>query len=211
MALLQLVRDDERAHIARELHDDLGQLLATLRGDLSLFARNPAIPETMQGRLHGMDQLLLAAITSLRRIANNLRPRALDDGSLYFALQAMCMDFARRHRVHCELDIVETELSFNDQYSTAVFRIVQESLTNAGRHSRAHRVCVSVRLHEGMLRIRVVDDGIGLTEGDLGKPGSLGLIGMRERVYALNGRISIRGKGGTRITVLLPLPDAAAD
>jgi signal transduction histidine kinase len=206
-ATLQLTRDDERARIARELHDDLGQLLATLRGDLSLFTRQPELSAAMQEPLRGMDQLLLAAIASLRRIANNLRPRALDDGSLYFALQAMCMDFARRHGMHCERDIVEAELCFDDQYSTAVFRIVQESLTNVGRHAQANHVCISVRRQDGMLRIRILDDGVGLSDSDLRKPGSLGLVGMRERVQALNGRMSIRGKGGARVTVLLPLPD----
>jgi signal transduction histidine kinase len=204
---LQIVRDDERSHIARELHDDLGQLLATLRVDLSLLERQPALPRAAATQVHSMDQLLLSAITSLRRIASNLRPRALDDGSLYFALQAMCLDFARRNPLRCELDVVESELCFNDHFSTAVFRIVQESLTNVARHAKARRVRVSVRRHGVSLRICVEDDGVGLTDEDLRKPHSLGLIGMRERVQALQGEMSIRGQGGTRITIALPLQE----
>lgn len=209
---LQTVRDDERSHIARELHDDLGQLLATLRVDLSLLERQPSLPRAAATQVHSMDQLLLSAITSLRRIASNLRPRALDDGSLYFALQAMCLDFARRHPVRCELDVVESELCFDDHFSTAVFRIVQESLTNVARHARAQRVRVAVRRNGASLRICVEDDGVGLTDEDLRKPHSLGLIGMRERVQGLRGDMSIRGQGGTRISIVLPLPcpEAAA-
>lgn len=204
---LQTVRDDERSHIARELHDDLGQLLATLRVDLNLLERQPALPRAAATQVHSMDQLLLSAITSLRRIASNLRPRALDDGSLYFALQAMCLDFARRNPLRCELDVVESELCFGDHYSTAVFRIVQESLTNVARHAKAGRVRVAVRRHGASLRITVEDDGVGLTEEDLRKPHSLGVIGMRERVQGLRGDMSIRGQGGTRVTITLPLPD----
>jgi signal transduction histidine kinase len=207
---LQAVRDDERSHIARELHDDLGQLLATLRVDLSLLERQPALPRAAASQVQSMDQLLLTAITSLRRIASNLRPRALDDGSLYFALQAMCLDFARRNPLRCELDVLESELGFDDQFSTAVFRIVQESLTNVQRHARAQRVRVSVRRNGDTLRICIEDDGVGLNDEDLRKPHSLGLIGMRERVQALRGSMSIRGQGGTRITIVLPLPESAA-
>lgn len=206
---LQSVRDDERSHIARELHDDLGQLLATLRVDLNLLERQPSLPRAAATQVHSMDQLLLSAITSLRRIASNLRPRALDDGSLYFALQAMCLDFARRNPLRCELDVVESELCFDDHYSTAVFRIVQESLTNVARHAKARRVRVAVRRNGACLRICIEDDGIGLTDEDLRKPHSLGLIGMRERVQGLRGEISVRGQGGTRIAISLPLPGLA--
>ncbi|MRV74246.1 hypothetical protein GJ700_21290 [Duganella sp. FT92W] len=204
---LQSVRDDERSHIARELHDDLGQLLATLRVDLNLLERQPALPRAAATQVHSMDQLLLSAISSLRRIASNLRPRALDDGSLYFALQAMCLDFARRNPLRCELDVLESELCFGDHFSTTVFRIVQESLTNVARHAKARRVRVAVRRNGASLRICVEDDGVGLTDEDLRKPHSLGLIGMRERVQGLQGEMSIRGQGGTRITIVLPLPE----
>lgn len=203
---LQLVREDERTHIARELHDDLGQLLATLRVDIARLGQLQVLPAAAAAQVLGLDKLLLTAITSMRRVARNLRPHTLDDSSLYHGLQAMCLDFARRHPLQCELDIVESELNFDVGYSTTVYRIVQESLTNVGRHAQARNVCVSVRRQDSMLHIRIEDDGIGLDAGNLHKPHSLGLIGMRERVVALNGKISVRGQGGTRITALLPLP-----
>ncbi|WP_229490888.1 sensor histidine kinase [Pseudoduganella namucuonensis] len=208
---LQTIRDDERRHIARELHDDLGQLLATLRVDLSLLQQQ-ALPENASQQIHSMNELLLSAITSLRRIASNMRPRALDDGSLYFALQTLREDFEQRYSIECELNAAESELALDDRYSTAVFRIVQESLTNIARHAQAEHVWLSVRRHGQTLRIGIADDGIGISEPDLAKPHSLGLIGMRERVRALQGEMVLGDtddRGGTRIDVVLPLPPEA--
>ena len=123
---LENIREEERAHIARELHDDLGQLLATLRVDMSLLMQQPVADKFTRELLAGMDGRLLSAITSLRRIASNLRPRALDEGGLYFALQSLRHEFEERHGVACALVAREDELVLNDRYSTAIFRIVQE-------------------------------------------------------------------------------------
>jgi len=121
---LENIREEERAHIARELHDDLGQLLATLRVDMSLLMQQPVAAGPARELVAGMDQRLLSAITSLRRIASNLRPHALDEGGLYFALQSLRNDFVERHAIACELDARENELVLNDRYSTAIYRIV---------------------------------------------------------------------------------------
>ena len=114
-AALPTIREEERTHISRELHDDLGQLLATLRMDLTLLRQQPPGGPATPGLLHGMDDLLLTAITSLRRIAGNLRPRALDEGGLYFALESLRQDFARRHAIRCQFDAVEEELILDDR------------------------------------------------------------------------------------------------
>src|SRR5471032_2553688 len=207
-AALQTIREEERAHISRELHDDLGQLLATLRMDLSLLRQQPPDSPATPGLLHSMDDLLLTAITSLRRIAANLRPRALDEGGLYFALQSLRQDFARRHAIRCELDAVEDELVLDERYSTAIFRIVQEALTNIARHAQASNAWLRLRRDNGALRIAIEDDGRGISDSDMDKAASFGLIGMRERVWAIHGDIAIGsdGSSGTRIDIRMPLP-----
>ncbi|HAT32933.1 MAG TPA: histidine kinase, partial [Janthinobacterium sp.] len=206
---LQTIREEERKHIARELHDDLGQLLATLRLDLTLLQQQAAGNGEMERILRGMDVLIVTAITSLRRIAGNLRPRALDEGGLYFALQSLRQDFMQRHPIHVELLADESDLALDDAHSTAIYRIVQESLTNIARHAQAHKVTVALNRIDSELSIVIQDDGRGIEASDMDKASSFGLLGMRERVWGLHGHIAIAGndggKGGTRIDIVLPL------
>ena len=208
-AALQTIREEERKHIARELHDDLGQLLATLRVDLALQQRQVREPGARK-LLDGMDDLVMAAITSLRRIASNLRPRALDEGGLYFALESLRQEFVSHYGIACRLHANEEELILDDAYSTAIYRIVQEALTNITRHAQASRVDLSLRRVDDLLDISIQDDCHGIAAQDMDKASSYGLIGMRERVWALHGDISILNDGGTRIMVRLPLPPRAA-
>ena len=211
-AALQTVREEERAHIARELHDDLGQLLASLRMDLNLLQT-----ETLGGNsarlMHGMEENLLTAIHSLRRIATNLRPRALDEGGLYFALQGLRDEFVQRHGIACSLFADEAELRLDDGASTAIFRIVQEALTNIARHAGAASVTMYLYRIDGQLLISIRDDGRGIVPADLEKAQSLGLIGMRERVWGMQGEITVSGDDppGTRIDIVLPIPHPAQD
>ena len=208
-AALQTIREEERTHIARELHDDLGQLLASLRMDLTLLREACGATPNAQHLIEGMDGNLLTAITSLRRIATNLRPRALDEGGLYFALQGLRDDFVERHGIACTLLADEAELRLDDAASTAVFRIVQEALTNVARHAQATSVTMNLYRLDHQLLITIRDDGRGIREEDLDKAESLGLIGMRERVWALKGDISVSADEppGTRIDIVLPVTD----
>jgi PAS domain S-box-containing protein len=206
-ATLQTIREEERTHIARELHDDLGQLLASLRMDLALLQQN-GLDGPAAGRLMlGMDERLLAAITSLRRIATNLRPRALDEGGLYFALQGLRRDFVERHGIACELFADEPELRLDDATSTTIFRIVQEALTNIARHAQASQVTVNLYRVDSSLLLTIRDNGRGIAPADMEKAHSLGLVGMRERVANMRGDITITGDDspGTRIDIVLPL------
>ncbi len=216
---LQTIREEERKYIARELHDDLGQLLATLRLDLTLAQQHVADCPDSARILHNMDGLLVTAISSLRRLAGNLRPRALDEGGLYFALQSLRQEFLERHKVHFALLADEADLVLDDAFSTAIYRIVQESLTNIARHAQARNVTVALHRIDSKLEITIQDDGLGIEDSDLEKAASLGLLGMRERVWALHGAISIgpnsseedqHDGGGTRIDILLPLPSPPA-
>jgi PAS domain S-box-containing protein len=208
-AALQTIREEERTHIARELHDDLGQLLASLRMDLALLQQHQTGPASAR-LIKGMEQNLLTAITSLRRIATNLRPRALDEGGLFFALQGLREDFVQRYGIACVLYADEAELRLDDAASTAIFRIVQEALTNIARHAGANNVTITLYRIDGELLLTVRDDGRGIAAGDMEKAQSLGLVGMRERVWAMDGDITISADEppGTRIDIVLPLPAA---
>jgi len=154
-----------------------------------------------------MEQNLLTAITSLRRIASNLRPRALDEGGLYFALQGLREDFVERYGIPCTLLADEAELRLDDAASTAIFRIVQEALTNIARHAGASSVTMNLFRLNGDLLVTIRDDGIGIRPEDMEKAASLGLIGMRERVWGMRGEISISAESpsGTRIDIVLPV------
>lgn len=205
---LEAIREDERTHIARELHDDLGQLLATLRVELTLLKQLPPGATSAAELMDNMDALLLTAITSLRRIASNLRPRALDEGGLYFALQSLQHEFQQRHGIRCHLDAREQDLVLDDRYSTAIYRLAQESLTNIARHASATEAWLRLATRSGSLHIAISDNGRGISKYDMEKPESLGLIGMRERVSALRGRMEVVGDaGGTLVDIRIPLPE----
>jgi len=206
---LQTIREEERTHIARGLQDDLGQLLASLRKNLTLPREACGSTADARHLIAGMDGNLLTAITSLRRIATNLRPRALDEGGLYFALQGLRDDFVERHGIACTLLADEAELRLDDTASTAVFRIVQEALTNVARHAQATSVTMNLYRLDHQLLITIGDDSRGIREEDLDKAESLGLVGMRERVWALKGEISVSADEppGTRIDIVLPVTD----
>ena len=207
-AALQTIREEERTHIARELHDDLGQLLASLRMDLTLLQQQAGASTDALRLMTGMEDNLLTAITSLRRIATNLRPRALDEGGLFFALRGLRDDFVERYGIPCELYADENELRLDDAASTAVFRIVQEALTNIARHADATHVTLNLYRTDHQLVVTIGDNGRGITPDDMEKAQSLGLIGMRERVWAMHGEIVISSEEppGTRIEIVLPIP-----
>lgn len=208
-AALQTIREEERTHIARELHDDLGQILASLRMDLTLLQKADGTSSDSLRLMAGMEQNLLTAIASLRRIATNLRPRALDEGGLYFALKGLCDEFVDRYAIPCTLLADEAELRLDDAASTAIFRIVQEALTNIARHAQASSVTMNLFRSNSELLVTIRDDGRGIRPEDMEKAESLGLIGMRERVWAMHGEISVSADEppGTRIDIVLPVHD----
>lgn len=202
-------REQENSRISRELHDELGQNLTSLKMDLAYLeqkvgSRDPEVTKT----LGEMRQLLDATMASARRISADLRPLLLDDLGLAAALEWLTKETGRRHGYKVEIAIDEDCKQLAEPFASQVYRIVQESLTNVARHAEATRVEVSLRKRGGHIELRIEDNGIGLSPADLEKKGSFGLVGIRERVYMLQGRVDVKGEPGkgTRIVASMPLP-----
>jgi PAS domain S-box-containing protein len=201
-------REEEKAHIARELHDELGQLLTALKMDLGwLRERLPADPE-LAARAAEMGALLDRTVGSTRRISADLRPLMLDDLGLADAAAWLVEDFAKRSGVACRIDVSEdVQEGVSKAVATAVYRAVQESLTNIARHSGAKNAWVVLGATDGVVHVEIEDDGRGIASEDLAKSRSLGLKGMRERIAFLGGSLDIgrAPRGGTRLKLTVPL------
>jgi PAS domain S-box-containing protein len=200
-------REEEKARIARELHDELGQLLTALKMDLGwLRERLPADAELAQ-RAAEMGTLLDRTVGSTRRISADLRPLMLDDLGLADAAAWLVDDFAKRSGVACRIDLPEDMPELSKALGTAVYRAIQESLTNIARHSGAKSAWVVLAVEDGAIHVEVEDDGRGIAPEDLAKARSLGLKGMRERIAFLGGSLEIARapRGGTRLRLRVPL------
>ena len=207
-------REQENSRISRELHDELGQNLTSLKMDLAWLESNTA-PENAKflKTLAGMRSVLDSTVAATRRISADLRPLMLDDLGLLAALEWLAEETSRRHGFQVDLAVDEVSGSLAEPLASQVYRIVQESLTNAGRHAAARNVRVALRAIGPEVHLEVEDDGRGLAPDDLRKKGSFGLVGIRERVYILAGSVEIRGDAGqgTVIHVRLPIPPASGD
>jgi signal transduction histidine kinase len=201
---LQSVREDERKGIAREIHDELGQALSTLKLDLRLLSdeweHDPAKSKT---RIAAMVHTCDTTIKAVRRIITELRPRLLDDLGLEAAVEWLAKDFERRTSIACTVSIIPEEVGLDPQRSTAVFRIVQEALTNVARHSGATKVELRLTRAGEDVELFVRDNGKGISEAQMRDDRSFGLIGMRERSMYFGGKLEIAAvpDGGTVITV----------
>jgi PAS domain S-box-containing protein len=206
-AHIQTVREDERAVIAREIHDELGQALTGLRFDLVRLAGKPDLdPATTAVRVRDMLKLVDDAIRSVRRISTELRPGLLDDLGLGAAIEWQAQEFQARTGISCDLQLTGKDLVLDQHLCTALFRIVQEALTNVARHAAATRVLVSLREEAERLELEVRDDGRGITEGEAADRRSLGLLGMRERAALFGGTVSVLGEPGRGTTVRVEVP-----
>jgi PAS domain S-box-containing protein len=207
------VRDDERKRIARELHDELGQLLTALRTNVALMrirlGDGDAELQNIVGRVNG---LLEQSIRCTRHVVTNLRPAALDMG-IVPAIRWLCDEFSTHSGTPCVLQADEAEVSLDEALEMTVFRVVQEALTNASRYAEAGRVEVSIVQQDGSLSVTVTDDGKGFDSLDRAKPTSFGLLGMRERAIALGAMLSIDSAPGqgTRISFVVPDPGTKGD
>ena len=218
-AHLESVREEERKHIAQEFHDQLGQTLTALKMDMSLMERDLAdekkeiAREALMEGVHSSQQLIDRGIQTVRAIMSELRPELLDQLGLVEALEWEVGKFQQRSGILCGLSADVGDLQFDARRSIALFRLVQESLTNVARHAQAIGVDVVLRTEGDELILEIKDDGIGITLDAENKPRSFGLIGMRERAIFLGGTLEITGvKGkGTTIVVRMPIHEASRE
>ena len=213
MTLNESTLETERRHIAREVHDELGQVLTALRLDTSLLRLQfGALAPALIDKTEDMKALVDRAIEGVRNVASSLRPAVLDLGLLP-AVDWLCTEFARRG-VICEFKAPHQAIEVENSRAVVIFRIVQEALTNIGKYAGASHVSVSLQQHSNELTLEVQDNGSGFDLETTARRGSLGLLGMRERALALGGWVKIaRTPGqGTVICAVIPLkPDAAKD
>lgn len=212
-AFLQTVREEERTRIARELHDELGQALTALRFDLG-WLRNKCSTSNLGSpaaeRVGAALSVVEQSIVSLRRISEDLRPAMLDSLGLAAAIEHHVAQFTERSGIPCQLRMNREEFDLPGELATAVFRIVQEALTNVARHAQANTVSVTIEETDQGIHLRVEDDGQGFEnlQGNDGKK-HFGVIGMRERAAILGGHLDIESQPGkgTRIDGWLPIPE----
>ena len=209
---LQAVREEERTQIAREIHDELGGDLTGMKIDFSLLTRaalkieNEAIRTSLLAGMDSMTKFIDATIHTVRRIAMELRPGVLDDLGLVAALEWQLKDFEKRTGIRCEFLLPVEDISLDADLSTALFRIVQEALTNVARHSGATEVHVRLRADADSSTLEVKDNGKGIEKKKTLSSKSLGLLGMRERAQMFGGGITMTGTPGIGTIVTVEIP-----
>lgn len=208
-ARLESIREEERTRIARELHDELGQALTGLKLDLAWVERrlNRHSQVDLVDRCASLLGRLDGVMVAVRRIITELRPSVLDQLGLADAIEWQAHDFAERTGLALDLDLQCDCDTLQDGVSSAVFRMLQEALTNIAKHANATRVRVALRMDVSALALEVSDDGRGITADELRGTRSLGLLNLRERAMALGGSVTIapRASGGTSVALHIPL------
>ena len=198
---LQAVREEERMRAAREIHDQLGQALTAIKIDLTSLIHGP------KQQFEPIFRLIDQAIESVRRIATELRPGILDDLGLIAAVEWATEEFQKRTRTKARLDLPREDIVISRDPSTALFRILQETLTNVARHARATEVSVQLTQDDDGLTLEVHDNGKEISSEELSSDNSLGILGMRERALLLGGELAIRGAPGAGTTITVRIPD----
>jgi signal transduction histidine kinase len=201
-------REEERAHIARELHDELGQELTAIRYSLELLrARYRQQPQAVAGNIDDLEGLVARTRGTIRNILTDLRPVVLDRLGFLEAARWLARRTEERAGFECLLDLPPSDLDVPEQVSIAGFRILQETLTNAARHARPRQVRICIRALEGGIELRVQDDGVGFDPRPQGKGfAGMGLVGMRERARDLGGTLAVESSPGKGTTIVAQLP-----
>jgi PAS domain S-box-containing protein len=202
---LRRAREEERTKVARDLHDQIGQILTAIKLDLTWMSRRlPNLNDEIRDRLRGTIGLLNEGVQSVRTICSGLRPGVLDDLGLAAAIEWQAGEFASRTGIDCAVTVPSGDLSLDGDLATEFFRIFQECLTNVMRHAQASTVRVSLYEEDGKLILAVADDGIGFRESDAS--GSLGFLGMKERAQVCGGSLHIASIPGNGTTITLRVP-----
>jgi signal transduction histidine kinase len=206
-ARLEKIREDERTHIAREIHDELGQALTGLKLDISwMRMRLPRDHESIE-QCGSIVERIDRTLTAVRRIATELRPSVLDQLGLAAALEWQGQEFGARTGIEVDMELSVDDVSISDDLASSAFRILQESLTNVARHANASRVMISLIQTPTFLLLEISDNGVGIALDKLDGTSSLGLVGMRERALACGGVLNVgrSDSGGTTVRLRVPL------
>lgn len=206
---LQTIQEDEKSKIAREVHDELGQVLTVLKMDLAcLDAEESQASKAFHEKIQLMGDRLDQAVQTVQRICLELRPKILEVFGLLEAIEWQTKEFQHRTGIQCDLVMDQSRVELDSEHSIACFRVLQEALTNVARHAKASHVCVSVIMENSCLLLKVQDNGEGIEDNKIYNSHSLGLIGIRERVHHFGGDVSIKGTQGegTQLSVKIPLP-----
>jgi len=204
---LQSVREGERTRLARAVHDELGQLLTCLKMDFAwLTGQLDANDGCTARRTERIAEVIDTAILTVQTIASELRPGILDNLGLVPALEWQSEEFAERASIPCAFSTSSDDIPMDRERATAIFRVFQETLTNISRHARATRVSVRVRAYANELVLRVRDNGVGMEPQKVFEAGSLGLLGMRERLHPFDGSLEFGGRPGIGTVVFVRIP-----
>jgi signal transduction histidine kinase len=200
------IREEERAHIAREIHDELGQVLTGIKMEVGWLAKRLKEPALLE-KTESMSKLIDSTVQTVRKIATALRPEMLDDMGLIAAVGWQAKDFQKRTGIRTRAKLPPEGTKLDLDIATTAFRIFQEILTNVARHSRATRVDIDLAVDGERLTLDVADNGIGIQDSDLNGRKSLGLLGMQERALQFGGQVGITGTPGqgTRVSVGIPI------
>jgi signal transduction histidine kinase len=205
-AHIEAAREDERLRIAREVHDDLGSTLTALKFEL-VGNGNTMVNVTGDiRRQRASVDLVDCALQTVQNVVAELRPRVLDQWGLWEALKWQAQQFEERRKIACRISLAPGLPKLSRKLSTAIFRIVEEALTNVARHADACSVEVAVRLHEANLEIKIRDDGRGITEEEILRSDAFGLLGMHERARLCGGEFHISGEARRGTTARLTVP-----
>ena len=205
---LQWVREEDRKLVARDLHDQIGQILTAIKMDMMWMTRHlPESESDVLARLKESIQLINDGVKAVRAICSGLRPGVLDDLGLAAAIEWQAGEFASRNGVQCKVTVPPVDLHLDGDRATATFRIFQECLTNVIRHAQAKSVRVELCQEEESILLVVEDDGIGFSESGFSNAlGSLGLLGMKERAQFCGGDVQISSSPGNGTTVTVRVP-----
>jgi len=202
-------REEERKKVAQEIHDELGRVLTALKMDLRWLEKrlDPSQAHLLE-KMRGMISLTDQTIQKAQKISSELRPRMLDDLGLATEIEWLGGDFSQRTGIRCRTAVQVTQSRIGGNSATAIYRIVQEALTNVSRHASASRVSVLLREFDERLKVLIRDDGIGISKTQATDARSFGLIGIRERAQGLGGKVSILGETGkgTAVAISIPYP-----
>lgn len=204
----QMIREEERKIIAREIHDELGQNLTAMKIELSILKKNTQKIELIN-KIENILKVCDETIKSVQTISSKLRPDILDELGLIPAIEWQLKRFYEQTKIEYEMDIPNESLSLNSECETALFRIFQEALTNVARHSNASKVRVSLKKNDNEIEFQIFDNGKGITQNQINSPNSLGILGMKERALLFGGEFIIKSpmNKGTLIIVKIPVKE----